>query len=199
MVANPQQTHWTVEEYLALEQDSEIKHEYIDGELFAMAGASENHNLISLNIGSSLLGQLRGTPCRTYPGDMRVHVVSRRYVYPDITIVCEPPQFSEDKPPSLLNPLLVIEVLSESTTVRDRGEKAFYYRATESIQAYLLVEQNQPHIEQYVRQEDGSWRFTEVSALEDSIHLPTIDCTLQLAEVYERVEFPAEEEEAEEE
>jgi len=199
MAANPQQTHWTVEEYLAMEEASEIKHEYIDGEIFAMAGASENHDLIVGNIFANLHLQLRSNPCRPHTSDMRVHVVNRRYVYPDITVVCDPPEFSEDRPPSLLNPLLIIEVLSESTTERDRGEKAFFYRATESIQAYLLVEQNRPHIEQYVRQEDGSWRFTEISNLEGNIHLPTIDCTLQLTEVYERVEFTAEGEESREE
>ena len=190
MSANPQHAHWTVDEYLAMERDSDIKHEFINGEIFAMAGASENHNLISLNIGASLLGQLRGTSCRTYPSDMRVRVANKRYVYPDASVVCDPPQFSEDSPPSLLNPVLVVEVLSESTFQRDRGIKAMYYRMTESIQAYLLVSQDSPHIEQYVRQDDGSWRFTEVIGLQDSMYLPTIDCTLSMAEVYERVEFP---------
>ncbi len=190
MAANPQPQYWTVEEYLAMERNSEIKHEFIDGEILAMAGASENHNLISLNIASSLLVQLRGTSCRTYPSDMRVRVLRWRYVYPDVSVVCETPQFSEDRPPSLLNPLLVVEVLSETTSQRDRGIKAMYYRMTESIQAYLLVSQDSPHIEQYVRQDDGSWRFTEVISREDSMYLPTIDCTLSMAEVYERVEFP---------
>jgi Uma2 family endonuclease len=111
--------------------------------------------------------------------------------------VCDSPQFSDDRPAALLNPLLVVEVLSESTGQRDRGEKAFYYRAMESLQAYLLVDQDRPHIEQYVRQDDGSWRFTEVASLEVSITLPTIDCTLSLSEVYERVEFPEQEDDEE--
>ncbi len=190
MAANPQPQYWTVEEYLAMERDSEVKHEYIDGEILAMAGASENHDLISVNILTNLHVQLRGKPCRPHSSDMRVRVANKRYVYPDASVVCDPPQFSEDRPPSLLNPLLVVEVLSESTFQRDRGIKALYYRMTESIQAYLLVSQDSPHIEQYVRQDDGSWRFTEVISREDSMYLPTIDCTLSMAEVYERVEFP---------
>jgi Uma2 family endonuclease len=115
MSALPDVQRWTVKEYLAFEMTSEIKHEYFDGEIYAMTGASRKHNIISMNTASALHVQLGETPCETYQGDMRVQVSAVQYVYPDVTVVCDEPQFSGEKPDTLLNPTVLIEVLSPST------------------------------------------------------------------------------------
>lgn len=180
---------WTVQEYLAFERESEEKHEYFDGEVFLMAGAKRNHNLVTANTLASLHSQLRQSPCQVYLGDMRVRISPTKYVYPDITIVCEPPQFEDRELDILLNPLIVIEVLSPSTEKFDRGAKAQAYRALPSLQAYLLIAQDSPQIELYMRQVDGNWLLSEASDLAAAIALPTIQCSLALADVYEKVSF----------
>jgi Uma2 family endonuclease len=183
---------WTVQEYLAFERASEEKHEYFDGEIFLMAGAKRNHNLVMANTLSSLHTQLRQSPCQVYPSDMRVRMTATKYVYPDISIVCEPPQFEDSELDILLNPLVVIEVLSPSTEKFDRGAKAQAYRALPSLMAYLLIAQDKPHIELYTRRDDGNWLLSEAAGLDAAIALPLISCALALAEVYEKVHFDAE-------
>jgi Uma2 family endonuclease len=192
MSAAPQQV-WTPERYLAFERASETKHEYLAGEIFAMTGASENHNLITGNTLASLHTQLRRTPCRIYPSDMRLKVpAAGLYTYPDVTAVCGEPQFEEDAvPDTLLNPTVLIEVLSPSTENYDRGKKFQYYRTLESLQEYLLISQESARIEHYVRQGE-QWLFSDAYRLEDVVKLPSIDCTLALADVYEKVTFEPE-------
>ncbi|MCA9911874.1 MAG: Uma2 family endonuclease, partial [Anaerolineae bacterium] len=152
MSANPQHAHWTVDEYLAMERDSDIKHEFINGEIFAIAGASREHTLITGNTLTLLNQQLQDTACEVYGSDMRVRVSPTRYTYPDLSLVCDTPQFTDDKPGSLLNPLLIIEVLSESTEQKDRTIKFRDYRKLASLQGYILILQDTPHIELYSRQ-----------------------------------------------
>lgn len=182
----------TPEEYLALERASERKSEYFLGEVFAMGGASREHNLIVGNVVRDLGNQLKGRPCETYPSDMRVKVsASGLYTYPDVAVVCGQPQFEDAQVDTLLNPTLVIEVLSESTEAYDRGEKFAQYRSIESLQEYVLISQDRCQVERLVRQPNGrEWLYSEASDPAGSVPLAAIGCRLSLTEVYERVEFP---------
>jgi Uma2 family endonuclease len=184
------QRRYTPEEYLTLERKAEYKSEYVNGEIFAMSGASERHNVIVLNIGASLHAQFRHRPCRVYASDMRVKVSQTGlYTYPDIVALCGEPQFDDAQKDTLLNPAVIIEVLSPSTEAYDRGGKFEHYRKLASLAEYLLVSQEKPHLEQYVRQPDNLWLLSEASSLQNTVHLPSIDCSLSVADVYEKVEF----------
>jgi Uma2 family endonuclease len=182
---------WTVEEYLEFERTSEEKYEYFDGHIYLMAGASRKHLLISGNTYANLHAQLRKGPCEIYQSDMRVKA-DRLYTYPDITVVCDTPQFAGEAPGTLTNPILVVEVLSPSTESYDRHKKLQHYRALESLQEYVLIEQESHHIEHYVRKSDGQWILTDTIGLDASFELPSINCTLALADVYEKVTFEEE-------
>ena len=180
----------TPEEYLAYERESSGRHEYVRGEIFAMAGASEAHNMIALNVAVALRNQLRGGPCRGYVSDMRVKIDARRsYVYPDVVVVCGERRFEDDQIDTLLNPTLVVEVLSPSTEAFDRGAKAEYYRQVPSVQEYLLVAQDRIHVEQYSRSAGGTWTLREYGLGSDSIVLASIGCELAVDHVYEEVEI----------
>lgn len=187
MVAMEKQ-RWTPETYLVFERASHEKHELIDGDVRAMTGASRKHNLINFNITVALGTQLRGRPCEGYANDMRVRVPNHNYVYPDIAIVCGEAQIEDDQLDTLLNPAVIIEVLSPSTEQYDRGTKFEHYRALESLQEYVLVSQAQPHIERYVRHEAG-WLLTEVKGLDAVMELSSVGCTLTLSDVYDKVTF----------
>jgi Uma2 family endonuclease len=180
------------EEYLERERAAEHKSEYFNGEMFAMAGASQAHNLITLNVGSELRQCLRGRPCETYANDMRVRVKENGlYTYPDVTIVCDQPKFDDEEQDTLLNPTVIVEVLSPSTEAYDRGAKFALYRPIESLQEYILVSQDRRHIDQFVRQPNGTWALSDADGEEAEVFLPSIDCRLRLADVYERVELTA--------
>ncbi len=181
---------YTAEEYLALERQADYKSEYVDGEIFALAGASRPHNLIALNCGAELRGQLKGKPCEVFVSDMRVQLAaSRRYTYPDVVVVCGEGDFTDSQSDTLTNPTLVIEVLSPSTEGYDRGEKFGQYRKLDSLQTYVLVSQNESLLEIFERQEGGRWLLSEYGGLDVSAPLPNINCELQLAEVYDRIDF----------
>lgn len=187
MAAEPKRAY-SESAYLMLERDSEVRHEYHAGEIFAMVGASEAHNLIVTSAVFSLYGQLRARPCRIYSTDMRVRVAATGlYTYPDLIVFCGESRFTDDTFETLANPTVIIEVLSDSIERHDRGKKFQHYRALPSLREYLLIAQDAAHIEHFVREADGSWRLTEADGLAATIHLPTIDCTLPLAEVYEKV------------
>ena len=181
------QTHYTAEEYLALERCASYKSEFHDGQIYAMTGASRKHNLITFNIARELGIQLKKRPCEAYINDMRVKAAKARgYHYPDIAVVCDTPQFEDAHVDTLLNPTLLIEVLSPSTEAYDRGGKFAHYRKIGSLQEYLLVAQDQPSIERYVRQGDV-WILSEALGLDAFVPLDSIDCTLSLREVYDKV------------
>ena len=176
------------EEYLALERQAEYKNEYVNGEVFAMTGASRRHKLIAGNIFGELRQQLKGKPCEVYPGEMRVKApASRSYVYPDVVIVCGEPNLEDAYLDTLLNPTLVVEVLSKSTESYNRLAKAGYYRTIESLAEYLLVAQDEYRVEQYVKQPDGRWLLTDIRGLESTIELQSIGCALVLRDVYDKV------------
>lgn len=182
----------TEAEYLAFERASEIRHEYWRGELFAMAGASESHNLASGNLFVAIQLSLRDKPCRAYTHDMRVFAAeSRSYVYPDIVVACPPIEFKDDKRDTLLNPHVVVEVLSPSTESYDRGRKFDFYRQSDSLRQYVLVEQDAPRVMSYIRQSDGvAWLLTPLEGLTAVLDFPTLGVSVPLSEIYRNVEFP---------
>ena len=174
--------------YLAMEKQAPYKSEYIAGTIVAMSGASREHNLIVTNIVTGLVQQLRGRPCEVYANDMRVKMpASDLYVYPDVVVVCGTPQFEDSDLDTLLNPTLVIEVLSQSTEFRDRGVKAQGYRLIDSLAAYLLIAQDRCRIEQYIRQADNHWLLVDFRALEETVDLVSMHCTLAIQDIYDRV------------
>lgn len=180
----------TVEEYLTFDRASETKHEYFDGELLAMDGASYTHTLIVGNIAFGLHEQLRGRSCRVLMSSMRLLVQeTTAFVYPDLTVICGQPQFRDERRDVLLNPTIIIGVLSQSTESHDRGQKFQEYRTIDSLREYVLVLQKAPRIEHFVRQTNNLWLFSESVAIESVLHLPTIDCTLALADIYQDVDL----------
>ena len=179
----------TLEEYFKIEETSVIKHEYYQGSIFAMAGASEYHNLITMSIGSNLYLQLNGKPCRPYPADFRLKIEAANLcTYPDLSVICGETQLADGRRDTFLNPTVLIEVLSDSTEAYDRGTKTEFYRTIPSLQEYLFISQDKPHVERYQRQNQG-WLFTEYSALEEEAPLDSIGCSLSLAAIYERISF----------
>ena len=179
------------EDYLALERSAEFKSEYFDGEIFAMAGASESHNLIVINTIRELSIQLKKRPCKVYANDMRIKVSpTGLFTYPDVVVVCGQAQFDDSHRDTLLNPTLIVEVLSDSTEAYDRGRKFEHYRKLESLAEYVLIAQHRPHVESYRRQPDQRWVLTDSDGLDGKLRLDAIDCELALAEIYDKVEFP---------
>jgi Uma2 family endonuclease len=180
--------YMTSQEYLTLEKQAEYKSEYIAGTMVAMSGASRKHNLIVTNIVTSLGQPLRGRPCEVYANDMRVKMpASDLYVYPDVVVVCGSPQFEDSDLDTLLNPTLVIEVLSQSTEFRDRGVKAQGYRLRDSLAEYLLIAQDRCRIEQYVRQTDNQWLLADFRAPDETVNLVSLRCALSVQDIYDRV------------
>jgi Uma2 family endonuclease len=180
-------TYLTPEEYLAAERRNEYRSEYIDGEMVAMTGASRKHNLIAVNITREISRQLKGRPCEAYASGMRVRIPARGYTYPDLVVVCGEPRFEDDHLDTLLNPTVIIEVLSDSTERYDRGRKFGFYRTIESLAEYVLVAQDEHRTEQYAKRPDGRWLLTDHRSPEDVVELASIRCTLALGEVYEKV------------
>jgi Uma2 family endonuclease len=180
----------TPEQYLERERQAEVKSEYYHGEVFAMAGGSKEHNIIAVNLTRELSSQLLERPCQVYGSDMKVRSSEAHYAYPDITVVCGAERFSDAEKDVLLNPTLIIEVLSPTTEAWDRAGKFEQYRQRESLQEYVLIAQDRPHIERYARQAAGEWLFTERNGLEAVLSLHAIGCELALAEVYRKVAFP---------
>lgn len=176
------------EEYLALEEQSEIKHEFFQGEIFAMSGGTYNHAEIAGNIYASLKAKLRGHPCRPMNSDMRIHTPSGLDTYPDVSVFCGKPEL-QDKQRSLLNPTVIVEVLSPSTRTYDRGDKFALYRAIPTLQDYLLVDSEQVLLEHFRRTPDNEWVLHEYRALEDDVTLTALGETLNLDVIYENIEW----------
>jgi Uma2 family endonuclease len=183
-------TYFTPEEYLELERKVDYKSEYLNGEIYAMGGASPHHVLIVTNIVSELRNQLKNRPCMVYSTDLRVQVSPKGlYTYPDVLVVCDAPQFSDQHRDTLTNPTLIVEVLSKSTKDYDRGEKFEQYRTLKSFNEYVLIAQDKYHAEHFVRQSDNTWFLSETNRLEDILELMTIGCHLKMSEVYDKVDL----------
>jgi Uma2 family endonuclease len=181
----------TEEDYLQRERASTLKHEYYKGQIYAMAGASEAHNLVAMNIAALLRSRVRGSSCRAYPSDMRVKVQPTGLnTYPDFSIVCGQPSFVDpDKRDTLTNPNLIIEILSPSTESYDRGEKFQHYRTIDTLQEYILVAQDKYRIERFVRNENNEWVLSDIAGIEASLPLALLQTEISLAEIYEQVEL----------
>ena len=198
------QTHLTPEEYIAFERKAipdveTVRSEYIDGEIINMPGASFPHNLITSNISGELRARLKNSACAVFANDMRISIpTAQSYFYPDVGVVCEDPRFEDDVFDTLLNPIVIVEVLSPSTEAYDRGEKFGHYRHLTSLQEYVLVAQNKVLVEHYRRKKKQgntpatgkAWIFTDFQELGEILPLTSIQCELPLQEIYERVPFP---------
>ncbi|MDQ2841274.1 MAG: Uma2 family endonuclease [Acidobacteriota bacterium] len=175
----------TEEEYLRLERASDHKSEFINGEIFAMAGGKLRHSLITANFAGALGAKLRGGNCLVFSPDLRVRTAtSGSYVYPDVSVVCGVPQVHEGAGDILINPKLVVEVLSPSTADYDHGKKFELYREIVSLEDYVLVDTGTARVEHFARQPDGSWTFREYRGIEAAVPFASLGCTVELAEVY---------------
>ena len=183
------QTYLTPEEYITLERKATLKSEYLSGEIVAISGASIAHNYITVNTATELYNQLIEGSSRVFASDMRVGISSAvSYFYPDIVVVCDKPRFEDDVFDTLVNPQVIIEVLSTSTENYDRGGKFDRYQQLESLQEYILISQDQIRVEHYLRQGEA-WVPSELGALEDVMLLPSIGAELSLHQIYRFVEF----------
>jgi Uma2 family endonuclease len=181
-------TQISPEEYLEFERNSASKHEYLKGEVFAMTGASLRHNIITANILADLKRQMKQTDCNAVANDMRVKAPGATlYTYPDVVAYCGEPLLEDKKFDTLLNPCLIVEVLSKSTAAYDQEEKFGYYRTIESLNEYVLVAQNAHYVAQFARQPDGRWLVTDIRGLESSVELTSVPCALALREIYDGV------------
>jgi len=184
--------HISAEEYLALERQAETKSEYINGEIYAMAGASREHNYIAGDLFGELRSQLRGRNCKLFMSDMRVRVrPTGLYTYPDVVVVCGRPRFDDSQVDVLLNPTVIFEVLSPSTEAYDRGAKFAHYRYLNSLKEYILVAQDRMQVDHFARV-GHQWLLTAYSRPEEILQLPALECAIPLAEIYDQVELPEE-------
>lgn len=188
----PQTSFFTPMQYLAFERDTDARHEYLDGQVYAMAGESIEHSRICVNLAGELRAQLKGRPCEVLSPNMKVVTTpSGLFAYPDVVLVCGEPRFHDERRDVLMNPTVIFEVLSPPTEAYDRGEKFLRYRTQiVTLQDYVLVSQGRPLLEHFTHQPDGSWVYAAVRGLANTIHLASVDCRLLLEEVYSRVVFP---------
>ena len=178
----------SVQDYLERERVADSKSEFWDGVVYAMAGASFRHNRIVANLITTLGGQLRDQPCAVYASDLRVaNQAGTRFFYPDVSVICGPPQILADEVDIATNPTVLIEVLSDTTAAFDRGRKFLAYQALSSLREYLLVSQDEPVIEHYLRQAHPSWLYTKYEGADSSLQLPSIQVVLALSDVYRNV------------
>lgn len=179
---------WTEQEYLAFERSAETKHEFFNGEIFAMSGATRNHSYISTNLTAHLVHLLRGR-CTVFNSDLRLKIQNTGlYTYPDAGVVCGRQEVEDDD--LLLNPTLLAEVLSESTEGYDRGTKFKHYETIPSLTTYLLVSQDEPQVEQFVRLGKPGWEFSRATGLDSRLELPALGVTIILSEIYANITFP---------
>ena len=191
MTALPKKQFISEEDYLTMEEVSPVKHEYFDGEIFQMAGASERHNNIAGNIYGELYVQMKKRPCKVYQNDMRLYIEKDGiYVYPDVMVVCGKPEIKKYKSlDNILNPVLIVEVLSDSTADYDKGAKFEQYRTIESFKEYLLVSQDAKQITRYTKQPDGSWVLMDFIGEKTEVELSSIESTLAMEDIYDKVDF----------
>ena len=176
-------------EYLEFESHSDIRHEFVNGNVYALAGSDWKHAMITQSTSSALYTQLRGKGCRVSSTDLRLKVDSKKvsYRYPDVMVICDDPQFAPNRTDTITNPTLIVEVLSPSTALEDRNAKWDEYRALASVQDYMLVSVDEAKVEVFSRQKSGKWLYEAVKGVDARIELPSLSCTLSLAEMYEQV------------
>lgn len=177
---------FTVEEYLEMENASDEKHEYYQGEIFAMSGTKQEHDIVTMNLYRDLGNKLRGKPCRPRSSEARVHIKNNGlFTYPDVSIVCGEPEYLNDDEFNLLNPSVIFEVLSPSTKSYDRGDKFKLYRAIPTLREYILIDPDKINVEAYYINGDNEWALRELNEISASLTIKTADITLPLAEIYE--------------
>ena len=187
---------YTLDEYFKIARDSEVKLEYVDRQIVAMAGGTYNHSLIAANMVGELRNRLKGKPCQVLESNLRIGIRrAGRYTYPDIPVVCGQPEFDPKDDQTVTNPRLLIEVLSPTTELSDRGEKFTRYRMVDSLQEYVLVSQREPLVECFFRQSDGGWLFMPYSGLNAIAKLRSLEIEIALSEIYAGVTFPPPDEE----
>lgn len=191
MTAQPQK-QYTPEEYLELEREADYKSEYYQGEIFAMAGAGRNHNRIVENLSIEIGTFLKKKPCRTYSSDQRIHIPANGlYTYPDLLIVCGKDQLLDEKKDTILNPKVIVEVLSESTEAYDRGEKFHFYRSIPTLDEYMLIDSRRIAAEVFQKNQQGQWLLaSEAYSPGGSIELASIGLTLSLRDIYDQTDVP---------
>ena len=181
---------FTPQEYLALERKSETRNEYYNGEIFAMAGASREHNLTVANLLRDIGNQLEDRPCESYPSDMRVFIeATGLYTYPDVSVVCGEPRFQDREVDTLLNPTVIVEVLSPTTEAYDRGDKFRHYRRIDSLREFVLISQDRMMVERYTRQ-GKDWVLSEMTDPDQVLKLESIGCQIPLDRIYAKIKFP---------
>lgn len=186
----PKYNYVSPEEYLEMERASEAKHEYYNGEIFAMSGASISHNDIFHNVYGSLINFLKGKNCKPYGSDLRIHIPENTlYTYPDISVVCGKPETTDGFFDSVVNPAIIIEILSKSTKDYDRGTKFTLYRSIQTLKEYILIDSTSISVELFTRQKDNSWVLNEFKQLTDSFTIASINLKLSLQEIYEDVSW----------
>ena len=187
-----QQHKYTLEEYIELEKNSEEKFEFWDGNVWSMAGASPEHEIIVVNVCSELRNNLRGRDCKVFSSNLKVKVpVYLPYRYPDLTALCRKPIYEElGGLQILVNPTLIVEVLSKSTEAFDLNDKFTYYKSIESFTEYLLISQDRPHVILYTKRDEKVWLHQEFNSLDEMIFLTSLNCELALSEIYYNIEFP---------
>ena len=185
------QRHYTIDDYFLAEESSPLRHEYFRGEIFVMAGGTPEHNTIALNVAAAFHSALTGTPCRVFGSDQRIATPSGLYTYPDVSIVCGPLQLTNERLPSIVNPVVLVEVLSDSTRDYDRGEKFDLYASIPTFRDYLLVEPARVNLEHRSRGSDGEWTRVVMESIDDSVSLTFISIMMSLARVYENIEISA--------
>lgn len=191
MASQPNQKEfWTVEAYLELDDASEIRYEYLDGEIYAMSGGTPRHSKITHNINGIFFNQLEDGLCGGFESNLRVSVSETQYVYPDFTVVCGEAIFSEGKDRALLNPTMLVEIVSESSKQRDYIEKLHLYQNIASLEIYLIVEQESPYVTVYSRRSEG-WLMRSFLGLDAILSLEQINATMKLKDLYRRVDFEA--------
>jgi len=192
MSAQPS-TLLTTSEYLQRDQDSPHKLEYFHGTIVAQAGATARQNMIISNVIGHLFPQLRRQGCRIYPSDLRVQAITQLvYTYPDLTIVCGSPRFLEPSELTLINPTIIMEILSPSTDAKDRNEKLIYYRSIDSLREYILIDQNAPYVQRYTRQTPYFWYVHLTDTLDAVISLEAVNVSLPMAAIYDGITFTTE-------
>jgi Uma2 family endonuclease len=179
----------TEEQYLAIERAAEFRSEFVDGEMFAMAGGLNRHGLIQGNLFGELYVALRGGACRPFGSDSRVRVSSQAYVYPDITVVCGRQRTGDEDDDILVNPVSIFEVLSPSTEKYDRGLKFHLYRSIDSLKDYVLLDQEQVRVEQFTRRPDGTWTFRDYQRPDEELKIDSIGVAIPLLRIYDQVDI----------
>lgn len=200
MAAPSSRPYYTVDQYLAIERAAEERHIFLNGEIYAMAGESNAHGIITVNLVVTIGAQLKGTSCQARTKDTKVRSgqipmpgqsSKGLFSYPDILVICGEPEFHDAFQDVILNPRVIVEVLSPSTESFDRGEKFTNFQSyNPTLQEYVLVSQDRTQVEMFTRQKDGTWSYQRVTGLHATLAIPSIGCTLNLADVYDRVVFP---------